>query len=149
ARAGAEPRTSARVTALEPVHDGVEVVVTDGEGTEHEVRAEHVVAACSPWALSGLLGESAEAGVPPEGAQLKVNMVLARLPRLRDPQVRPEEAFAGTFHVNETYDQLERAYRQAAAGQVPDVPPAEIYCHTLTDPSILSPELRSSGAHTM
>ena len=46
----------------------------------------------------------------PEGAQLKVNMLLARLPRLRDDSVPPEEAFTGTFHVNETYAQLEAAY---------------------------------------
>jgi phytoene dehydrogenase-like protein len=27
--------------------------------------------------------------------------------------------------------------------------PAEIYCHSITDPSILSPQLHQSGAHTM
>jgi phytoene dehydrogenase-like protein len=29
------------------------------------------------------------------------------------------------------------------------VPPCEIYCHSLTDPTILSPELREAGAHTL
>lgn len=32
---------------------------------------------------------------------------------------------------------------------MPEPIPAEIYCHTLTDPSILSPELRAAGAHTL
>jgi phytoene dehydrogenase-like protein len=36
-------------------------------------------------------------------------MVLRRLPALRDRAVRPSDAFAGTFHVNEGYAQLQRA----------------------------------------
>jgi phytoene dehydrogenase-like protein len=29
------------------------------------------------------------------------------------------------------------------------LPPCELYCHSLTDPSILSPALHASGAHTL
>ncbi len=58
---------------------------------------------------------------------------------LRDPTVDPEDAFAGTFHVNESDTQLEAAYAQAAAGRIPDAVPCEIYCHSLSDPSILGP----------
>ena len=76
-------------------------------------------------------------------------MVLRRLPRLRDDSVTPEQAFAGTFHVNETWTQLDTAYSRAAAGQLPNPLPCEAYCHSLTDPSILSAGLRDSGAHTM
>ncbi len=32
---------------------------------------------------------------------------------------------------------------------MPDAPPSEIYCHSLTDPSILSPELAGQGVHTL
>ncbi|MFK4731547.1 NAD(P)/FAD-dependent oxidoreductase [Agromyces mediolanus] len=85
----------------------------------------------------------------PEGAQVKVNLLLTRLPRLRDPEVAPEQAFAGTFHINELESQLEGAFRAAARGAIPDPLPCEIYCHTLSDPSILSPELAASGAHTL
>jgi phytoene dehydrogenase-like protein len=85
----------------------------------------------------------------PEGSQLKINMLLGRLPRLRDPAVTPEQAFAGTFHVNESYSQLQRAYDEAAGGRIPSVPPCELYCHSLTDPSILSAELRAAGAQTL
>ena len=81
----------------------------------------------------------------PEGAQLKVNMLLTRLPRLRD-DVDPVAAFSGTLHVNESLTQLQDAYAQAAAGRIPDLPPSEIYCHTLTDPSILGPGVE---AHTL
>jgi phytoene dehydrogenase-like protein len=76
-------------------------------------------------------------------------MVLKRLPRLRDVSVAPEDAFAGTFHVNESYSQLATAYAEAAAGRIPSVVPAEAYCHSLTDPSILSPELAAAGAQTL
>jgi len=76
-------------------------------------------------------------------------MVLTHLPRLRGSSVPPEVAFAGTFHVNESYSQLGAAYAQAAAGKIPTVVPAEAYCHSLTDPSILSPQLIAAGAQTL
>lgn len=85
----------------------------------------------------------------PEGAQVKVNLLLTRLPRLRDTEVAPEAAFAGTFHINELASQLDAAYAAAARGAIPSPLPCEIYCHTLSDPSILSPELAASGAHTL
>ena len=83
----------------------------------------------------------------PEGSQLKVNLLLRRLPRLRDTAVAPEEAFAGTFHVNEGYAQLAGApTRRPRPGSIPEPLPCEAYCHSLTDPSILGPELRAAGA---
>jgi phytoene dehydrogenase-like protein len=60
--------------------------------------------------------------------------------------VPASDAFAGTFHVNETYEQLEQAFSVARAGRLPSPLPCEIYCHTLTDPSILGPGL---DAHTL
>ena len=83
------------------------------------------------------------------GAQVKVNLLLRRLPRLRDETVTPEQAFGGTFHINENFSQLDAAYLRAADGAIPDPLPCEIYCHSLTDPSILSDELRASGAQTL
>jgi phytoene dehydrogenase-like protein len=138
--AGAELRGGVEVTAVAP--DG-EVRFDGGALT-----AGHVLANVAPAVLARLLGEPAPAPAP-EGAQLKVNMVLRRLPRLRDGAVDPRDAFAGTLHVNEGYAQLQRAYEQAAAGAIPDLPPCEIYCHSLTDPSILGPELRAAGAQTL
>lgn len=85
----------------------------------------------------------------PEGAQVKVNLLLTRLPRLRDEQVAPEQAFAGTFHINELGSQLADAYASAAGGVLPDPLPCEIYCHTLSDRSILGPELADSDAQTL
>ena len=145
---GAELLTRATVRAVHPGTGGADVMWTDDDGGEHSVAAGHVLVNAAPRVLDRLLGrEPADGG--PEGSQLKVNMVLRRLPRLRDPAVNPAVAFAGTFHVNESYQQLATAYAEAAAGRVPTLPPAEIYCHTLTDPSILGADLRATGHHTL
>lgn len=85
----------------------------------------------------------------PEGAQVKVNLLLTRLPRLRDAEVAPEHAFAGTFHINELGSQLADAYTNASGGILPDPLPCEIYCHTLSDRSILGPELADTDAQTL
>jgi phytoene dehydrogenase-like protein len=85
----------------------------------------------------------------PEGAQVKVNLLLTRLPRLRDESVAPEHAFAGTFHINELGSQIADAYANASGGVLPDPLPCEIYCHTLSDRSILGPELADSDAQTL
>jgi len=144
--AGATLRTRAEVTALEPHAGAVDVSFTDG-AAEHTLRARHVLMGAAPAELDRLLG--AAPAPRPEGSQLKLNMLLTRLPRLRDGAVAPERAFAGTFHVNETAQQLQRAFEQAARDVVPDPAPCECYCHSLSDPSILGEGLRSKGAHTL
>jgi phytoene dehydrogenase-like protein len=143
-RAGAEIRVGAEVQAVQTDGSIAEVVCSDGQ--RH--RAEHVLAGVAPEILSRLLDEAPDRQ-PSEGSQLKVNMVVSRLPRLRDPGVTGEEAFAGTLHINEGYKQLSTAYQEAAQGRIPSLPPCEVYCHSLTDPSILSDELRQAGAHTL
>lgn len=141
---GAEVRTSQRVTAVET--DGVTATVRTESGLV--VRCGQVFANVAPAVLERLLGR-APSGPEPEGAQLKVNMLLSRLPALKDPSVTPEQAFAGTFHIHEGYAEIERARRQAADGVLPEVPPCEVYCHSLTDPSILGEDLAGAGVHTM
>ncbi|MET7389298.1 NAD(P)/FAD-dependent oxidoreductase [Streptomyces sp. NPDC005529] len=116
----------------------------DGEGV---VAARHVLVNASPQELARLTGD--EPPAPAEGAQLKVNMLLKRLPRLRDTSVDPREAFSGTFHIAEGYEQLAAAHAQAASGELPAAPPSEIYCHSLTDPSILGQDLAEQGYQTL
>jgi phytoene dehydrogenase-like protein len=131
----------------------VVAITSDGEvryrigAHERRVHGNVVLAGVTPTVLASLLGEAPPMTEP--GSQVKVNLVLRRLPRLRDTSVTAEQAFAGTFHINETFRQLEAAYTAAADGQVPDPLPCEIYCHSLTDPSILSADLRASGAQTL
>ncbi|MEO8851666.1 MAG: NAD(P)/FAD-dependent oxidoreductase [Allobranchiibius sp.] len=139
---GADLRTDTTVTSV----SDVAVQWRDASGEESRVTAGHVLWAAAPGALDSVMGA---ARGPSEGAQVKVNLLLSRLPKLRDSSVSPEAAFGGTFHINETYSQLQTAYQTALSGDLPTPIPAEIYCHSITDPSILSPELRESGAHTL
>ena len=63
-----------------------------------------VLAGVAPDVLARLLGETST--VRAEGAQVKVNLLLRRLPRLRQQGVRPDAAFGGTFHIHETLTEL-------------------------------------------
>ena len=146
--AGAELVTNATVTAIAPTASGNTVTFTL-EGHTHTVEASWALANVSPWVLGELLGEPLPVSGRPAGAQIKVNLLLKRLPKLADRSVTPEQAFGGTFHINERYTQLQSAFDEAAAGGVPEMLPCEIYCHSLSDPSILSPELRAAGYQTL
>jgi phytoene dehydrogenase-like protein len=84
-----------------------------------------------------------------EGSVFKINMLLRRLPKLKASRYPTAEAFCGTFHSDEGYEQMNVSYEQASRGQLPDKTPCEVYCHTLTDDSILAPDLREKGFHTM
>lgn len=147
-QAGATIVTGASVRAV--TADGE--VVWEVDGREHRSRAT-VLAAVAPAVLDRLLlaggAEPLTAGPAPEGSQLKVNMLLRRLPRLADPDVDPVAAFSGTFHVHEGYAALQAGYAAAAAGRVVDPAPCEIYCHTLSDRSILGPDLAAGDAQTL
>ena len=149
-QAGAEIITSAEVSAIRGGAPGgtLEVdVVLDGEN--HTLETEWVLANVSPWVLGQLTGTPLPESVRPEGAQIKVNLLLTRLPKLADETVTPEQAFGGTFHINESYTQLAAGYAAGAAGEIPSPLPCEIYCHSLSDPSILSPDLRDAGYQTL
>ncbi|UMG91679.1 NAD(P)/FAD-dependent oxidoreductase [Nocardioides sp. TF02-7] len=148
--AGAEVVTGAGVSRIVPgaggaADAGAEVRWHDG-AAEHGVTAGVVLANVAPWVLRILLGEPQDDATKPQGAQLKVNLLLDRLPRLRSG-VDPEVAFAGTLHLAEGYGELLAAYGAAASGRLPDPLPGEVYCHSLTDPSILGDV--PPGTHTL
>jgi phytoene dehydrogenase-like protein len=149
-RAGADIVTGAEVLGIAP--DG-EVTYRLGDA-DIRVAGTFVLANVAPFVLEQLVSspdpELVEGPTPkPEGAQVKVNLLLKRLPKLRDASVDPFAAFGGTFHINELWSQLDAAYGSAAGGAIPNPLPCEIYCHSVTDPSILSPELQASGAQTL
>lgn len=130
--AGATIVTGAAVTAVDADGADAEVRYVSGE-SEVTVAAGQVLAGVAPAVLDRLRGRESAA---PRGAQLKINVLLRRLPRLRCG-VDPEVAFAGTLHLDESYVELESAYAASAGGVVPDPLPGEMYCHTLTDESIV------------
>jgi len=140
--AGALLRTCAPVASIQPSGGRPTLVrLAGGEA----LSADLVLANCAPAVLDGLLGRASE---PPIGSQVKINMVVRRLPRLRSG-LDPAIAFAGTLHLGQGYNRLQEAYEQAAAGRIPDPLPCEAYCHTLTDPSILDADLAAAGYHTL
>lgn len=141
-RNGGEIATRAFVTHV--ATDGRSAQVTyRSRDTTQTVDCSWVLGNVAPWVVRLLLGE--DPGPRPEGSQVKINMLLDRLPRLR-ADVSPPAAFAGTVHFGEEYSSLQRSYREASSGRLPEAPPGELYCHSLTDPSIMGP-LAMDGKH--
>ncbi|HEX5087236.1 MAG TPA: NAD(P)/FAD-dependent oxidoreductase [Nocardioides sp.] len=134
-RAGAELRLGAGVSAIRAGEDLTEVDF-DTAGGPATVEARYVLASVAPWVLHILLGEPDDPETKPAGSQLKVNLLLDRLPRLRSG-VDPQVAFAGTMHIASSWPQLQTAYDQAAQGALPATIPSEVCCASLADPSLL------------
>lgn len=140
---GVHIELSTPVISVEPHENSVSVTTSS-----RTYSAKYLLVNAAPAALARLLGEpDPHISLADGGAQIKVNMLLSRLPRLRGGDSL--EAFNGTFHINEGYEQLQRAFVTASKGDMPDPLPAEIYCHSLTDPSILSPDLQAQGVQTL
>lgn len=145
--AGATIITSATASALSADHTGASIMWHDGR-EQHRTEARWALVNASPAALDALVGRVSPPEHRPEGSQVKINMLLRRLPRLRSG-IDSSIAFRGTLHVDEGMAHLEDSYLQAQRGQFPTPPPTEVYCHTLTDSSILDSGLVAQGMHTM
>jgi phytoene dehydrogenase-like protein len=140
--AGVEIVLSSRVAKIDSDAAGVSVATESNE----KFSARDLLFAGAPQTLAKLRGTAAPTSL--DGSQIKINMLLTKLPRLKSG-IDPRLAFAGTFHVNDSYSQLETAYQRASSGSMPNDLPLEMYCHTLTDPTILSPELAALGYQTL
>jgi phytoene dehydrogenase-like protein len=145
---GAEMLTGVNLQQLD-LSGHPQTVRFEAKGRTHTVESKFVLVNFGPNVLADFSGKNWKAEPVDEGSVLKINMLLSRLPRLLSPNPSAREAFCGTFHINEGYDQMQASYHQAAQGELPHKIPCEVYCHTLTDESILSPELRASGLHTL
>lgn len=139
---GVEILTGQAVTKIERISDRYRLSTS----ASSSFVSTYVLANCAPQILAALME------VPPprslDGSQVKINMLLSRLPNLKSG-IDPRIAFAGTFHIDERYSDFQRAYEESSRGQIPDRIPAEMYCHTLADRSILSPELNDLGYQTL
>jgi phytoene dehydrogenase-like protein len=124
-------------------------VTFECEGRERCVEAKHVLVNAGPGTLAALLDETREPRAEDEGSVVKINLLLRRLPRLKAEGISAAEAFAGSFHIDEGYAQMQESWAAARNGHIPNPAPGETYCHTLTDDSILSPELRAQGFQTL
>ncbi|MGH7997927.1 MAG: phytoene desaturase family protein [Brasilonema sp.] len=140
---GVEILNRAEVTKIEP-EKGQATVQFRHHHQESYVSGSYVLVNLAPKKLSQLLtGYNPPNDSTDEGSFVKINMVLSKLPRLK-ADFAPVEAFTGTFHVNEGYQNIIDSYNMACKGVIPEQPPGEFYCHSLTDNSILSPSFNHS-----
>src|SRR5205085_5029547 len=145
---GAEMLTRVQITRLQ-VEGKTRTVEFQSEGKTKVVEARFLLVNFGLNVLAQLLGQRYQPDRTDEGAVFKINMLLRKLPKLKAKRYDEKEAFCGTFHIDEGYQEMNLSYEQAKRGQLPDKLPSEMYCHTLTDDSILSPQLRAEGFHTM
>ena len=140
--AGVEIRVNSRVSSVSTTADNATLTLEDGTA----ITSSYVLSNAAPQVLARLRGAKPPASL--EGSQMKINILLKSLPKLKSG-IDPRLAFAGTFHAHESFAECESTYLDAKAGNVPSKLPIEMYCHTLTDPSILSTELQEQGYQTL
>ena len=142
---GATILTRARVIAIQ-ADQKRSTVHYESEGKEHAIDARFILNNAAPNLLDALLDRPAN---PPnltdEGSVVKINLLLNKLPSLRSARTRSHDAFNGTFHLNEGYEEMTVNYHDSRAGALPKNASGEMYCHSLTDPSILAAPLRDKG----
>lgn len=140
--AGVTIELNSRVTKVSSDARGVVVKTSEGR----EISAQYLLSNVAPQTLAKLRGLPEPKSR--EGSQMKINILLKQLPVLKSG-IDAHLAFAGTFHANESFSQFENSFSAAKKGDMPQVMPLEMYCHTLTDPSILSQELQDQGFQTL
>ena len=140
--AGVEIRVNSKVSSVITTADDATLTLEDGTS----ITSSYVLSNAAPQVLARLRGSKAPASL--EGSQMKINILLKSLPQLKSG-IDPRLAFAGTFHAHESFAECESTYLNAKAGNMPGMLPIEMYCHTLTDPSILSSELQAQGYQTL
>ena len=119
------------------------------DGEQQTVEARYLLVNFGRNVLAKYIGQLYQPDATDEGSVFKINMLLQRLPKLKATRYKSDQAWCGTFHSDESYEQMNVSYDQACSGRLPNKAPCEVYCHTLTDDSILAPELREKGFHTM
>ena len=147
-RGGAEMTTRVAIQSLD-VSGAKRGVAFEVDGKAHAVESDFLLVNFGLNVLSKYAGKPWQPDVTDEGSVFKINMLLRRLPKLKSPAHATVDAFCGTFHCDEGYEEMKRSHAQASRGEMPSQPPCEVYCHTLTDDSILAPELRTQGFHTL
>ena len=138
--AGAELRAGVEVTAIET--DGVEAEVHFEGGS---VTARHVLSNVAPAVLARLLGEP-EPDPRARGRAAEAQPAAQAAAAAARPVDRPARGVRGDLPRQRVRDPARASpTARRTPGRVPELAPCEIYCHSLTDPSILGAELREAG----
>ena len=147
-KAGAEFLTNVDLRRIE-VQGKNKTVEFEIDGNPQAMTATFVLVNFGRNVLGRFAGRLYQPDRIDEGSVFKINMLLSRLPKLKAKKYPEAEAWRGTFHSDEGYEQMKISYEQASQGRLPERTPCEVYCHTLTDDSILGPDLRAKGFHTL
>jgi phytoene dehydrogenase-like protein len=139
---GVEITVNSKVDSVISNQAGITIRTEAGDLYE----SDYLLSNCAPQVLAELRGKSKPQSL--DGSQMKINILLKRLPKLKSG-IDPQLAFAGTFHANESFSQFEQTFRDAKSGVMPAKMPIEMYCHTLSDPSILGADLQAAGYQTL
>src|SRR6266513_1435863 len=147
-RSGAEFLTGIRISAL-GLNGKSPFVEFEMVGKRQTIEARFLLLNFGPNVLAKFTGKPFQPDATDEGSVFKINMLLRKLPKLKAKKYTAAQAWCGTFHSDEGYEQMNASYTCASQGRLPEKTPCEVYCHTLTDDSILGPDLREQGYHTM
>jgi phytoene dehydrogenase-like protein len=147
-KSGAEFLTRVELTEID-LASKKKTVAFQHDGKRASVEARFLLVNFGRNVLAKYSGRPWQPKEEDEGSVFKINMLLHRLPKLKTTKYPATDAFRGTFHSDEGYEQMNVSYEQAANGRLPERTPCEVYCHTLTDDSILGPDLRRQGFQTM
>src|SRR5260370_32789519 len=90
------------------------------DGKKQTVDARFLLVNFGRNVLAKYSGKAYEPEAVDEGSVFKMNMLLRRLPKLKAKKYRAEQAWCGTFHSDEGYEQMNASYEQAAEGRLPD-----------------------------
>lgn len=147
-RNGVEIKLNARVEKIDPSNNFSTVQYTQ-KGKNYSADGRFILSCVSPFLLSKMLDQKPKLLKEDTGSLFKINLLLKKLPRLKAQDVSSKDAFTGTFHLNEGYEYMIKTYQNSVNGIIPENPAGDIYCHSLTDNSILSAELRKKSYQTM
>ena len=140
--AGVEIRVNSRVESVTTTSTNATITIAGGT----TITSQFLLSNAAPQTLAKLRGKTPPQSL--EGSQMKINILLKALPKLKSG-IDPRLAFAGTFHANESFSTFESVFANAVKGEMPEQMPIEMYCHTLTDPSILGKDLQDQGYQTL
>lgn len=153
-QAGATIRTGTDISRIEVERGSATGVVTQrGE----LIRARAVLCNADPFRMRELVERTAFPGSyhtfldarVREGTTMKVNLALRGLPKFR---CLPEDKgqYGPTIHLlpdeHDVLASLERAFRDATSGKLPEFPTLEWYLHTTLDPSLQDPKGHHNAA---
>ena len=145
-KAGAEILTNVDLSAVDLAK---RTVAFEMDGKQQTVGAKFLLVNFGRNVLAKYSDNTYQPAAIDEGSVFKINMLLRRLPKLKSEEVSARASVVRNVSQRRGLRTNERELRASGKGRLPDKTPCEVYCHTLTDDSILSPELRAKGFHTI